>query len=92
MKNFKNMISALSLMAVMVFGAVSANAGLLISDRGTGCQNTNTAQEIPNALDGIIIIGVPLVDGIIIIGRTGLLISDRTDCNTAERGGLLISD
>ncbi len=91
MKNFKNMISALSLMAVMVFGAVSANAGLLISDRGTGCQNTSTAQEIPNALDGIII-GVPLVDGIIIIGRTGLLISDRTDCNTAERGGLLISD
>ena len=32
MKNLKNMVAAASLMAVMVFGAVSANAGLLNSD------------------------------------------------------------
>jgi len=91
MKNLKNMISAVSLMAVMVFGAISANAGLLISDRNTGCQNTNTAQELPNAFDGIIIIGAPIFEGIIIIGRAGLLISDRGN-GCQEKSGLLISD
>ena len=33
MKNLKNMVAAASLMAVMVFGAVSANAQLLKGDR-----------------------------------------------------------
>ncbi len=33
MKNLKNMVSAASLMAVLVFGAVSANAGLVKGDR-----------------------------------------------------------
>ncbi len=32
MKNLKNMMSAAGLMAVLVFGAVSANAGLLQND------------------------------------------------------------
>ena len=35
MKNLKNTISALSLMAVLGLGAVAANAGILITDRST---------------------------------------------------------
>ncbi|MDQ3041832.1 MAG: hypothetical protein M3R11_05560 [Acidobacteriota bacterium] len=92
MKNLKNMLSAASLMAVMVFGAVSANAGLLISDRAT---NTSKGQctikgGFLQELAGIIILGAPSLNGIIILGapecteKDGLLISDRS--------GLLISD
>jgi len=98
MKNLKNMVAALSLMAVLGFGAVSANAGLLISDRSSnGCAPVKN--DILTQLSGILIVGAPMLDGIIILGRNGLLISDRTACESSkdgllisDRSGLLISD
>lgn len=100
MKNLKNMISAASLMAVMAIGAISANAGLLISDRNApGTTPTVKGQCTPikdntQSLDGIIIIGFQeVLDGIIIIGREGLLISDKvTPCVDKAKDGLLITD
>lgn len=93
MKNLKSMLSAASLMAVMVFGAVSANAGLIISDRATNDtkgQCTVKDGGILQQLAGIIILGAPTLNGIIILGAPecsqtdGLIISDRN--------GLIISD
>ncbi len=105
MKNLKNMISAASLMAVMVVGTVSANAGLLISDRTAPSlqgQCATVKDSNTQNLDGIIIIGFQSVlDGIIIIGRAGLMISDKVapGCDKgksglliSDRSGLLISD
>jgi hypothetical protein len=57
MKNLKNMVAAASLMAVMVFGAVSANAGMLNSDstaNATKGQCTVKSGGILQDLAGII--------------------------------------
>ena len=67
MKNLKNMVSAASLMAVMVFGAVSANAGLLQNDitaNTTKGQCTVKSEGILQDLAGII------------NGLTGIIIFD----------------
>lgn len=65
MKNLKNMLSAAILMAVMVFGSVSANAGLLQSDT-TESQCTGSSSgiledfaSIINGLTGINIFDAP---------------------------------
>lgn len=94
MKNFKNMTAALSLMAVLGFGAVSANAGLIISDRSANGVETQCTQEqgIVRDIAGVVAAGASMFDGIIIIGREGLIISDRTNCSTTSRDGIIISD
>ena len=90
MKNLKNTISAVGLMAVLTLGAVSANAGMIISDRATG-QCTVKDGGIIQQIAGIIIIGAPVLNGIIIIDaptpcedKNGMIISDRN--------GMIISD
>ena len=101
MKNLKNTISALSLMAVLGLGAVAANAGLMVSDRSNNQQQlcASVKDDILTQLSGIIILGAPMLDGIIILGRDGLMISDKgAGCgNTnglmiSDRNGLIISD
>ena len=90
MKNLKNTISAVGLMAVLALGAVSANAGMIISDRATG-QCTVKDGGIIQQIAGIIIVGAPALNGIIIIDaalsgceKDGMIISDRN--------GMIISD
>ena len=81
MKNIKNTIAAMSLMAVLGLGSITANAGLIMSDRGIGdntpkCEVSNGG--ILNELMGILIVGVTSsATGILIVGRPGLLMSDR---------------
>ena len=96
MKNIKNTVAAMGLMAVLGFGAVSANAGLLISDRGVGATPTCEATGgIFNQVVGILIVGANTsLTGILMSGdRAGLLISDRnaTGCATQSRDGILMS-
>jgi hypothetical protein len=95
MKNLKNMLSAASLMAVMVFGAVSANAGLLISDRTTNDtkgQCTTKTGGILQQLAGIIILGAPSLNGIIILGAPAPECTEKDGLLISDRSGLLISD
>ncbi len=72
MKNLKNMASAASLMAVLVFGAVSANAQLLKGDRTkvtTEVQCTVKKDGFLQGLAGIIngLTGITFFD----VTRTG---------------------
>lgn len=99
MKNLKNKVATLGLAAVMGFGAVSANAGLMISDRGNtgGCGSVRTS--VFTQLSGIIVGGLPMLDGAIILGRDGLMVSDRQNCEASRDGaiilgrdGLMVSD
>ncbi len=67
MKNLKNMMSAASLMAVLVFGAVSANAQLLKGDRTKKpieVQCTVKSEGIFQGLAGIIneLTGITIFD------------------------------
>ena len=82
MKNLKNMLSAAGLMAVMVFGAVSANAGLMISDR-----TANTGQCTANDSSFL-----HQLSGILIVGFNGIIIIDRAAPQCTETDGLMISD
>lgn len=69
MKNLKNMIASAGLMAVMVFGAVSANAGSLNSDEAANRTKGQCAvksggifQDLAgfiNGLTGIVIFDAP---------------------------------
>ncbi len=71
MKNFKTLFAALTLTMVLAFGTNMASAGLLISDftggSGDPCQPTETVDS---------------VTGIIVLGFTGLLISDFAETST----------
>ena len=93
MKNLKNMVAATCLMAVLGFGAVSANAGLIVSDR-CAAPATTLAEDI----GGIILVAFPMVDGLIVSDRTGLIVSDKSaGCQNdgvimSDRGGLIVSD
>lgn len=95
MKNLKNTIAAFGLMATLGFGAISANAGMLLSDRGT---NNNqqlcgpTKDTLLSQFTGILIIGAPMLDGILIIGRDGILMSDKNNSGCTGKDGILVSD
>lgn len=93
MKNLKNTISALTLMVVLGLGAVSANAGFMITDRNAPCQDNSFTKDLADTIGGITVAGMPMLDGIIIIGRDGLMISDKSsECQTptAEKDGIII--
>ncbi len=95
MKNFKNTLAAIGLAAVLGVSTITANAGLLLSDRAVTNQDSTTTQTctsptgILDQLSGIIIIGVPY-------SITGLLLSDRAvaaaPCQVQQLDGLLLSD
>lgn len=92
MKNLKNIVAATGLMAVLGFGAVSAHAGLIISDRtqnGSPCAAAPVT-SLADDLNGILLVGFPMLDGIIITDRTGLIISDRAACGATD--GIIITD
>jgi len=97
MKNLKNTMMAAGLMAVLGFGAVSANAGLLISDK-SGAQPCGTVKDsVLNQIAGVIIVGFPMLDGILIAGRDGIMVSDRDGIMVSDKGcgsktGIMVSD
>ncbi len=68
MKNIKNMIAAAGLMAVLVFGAISASADSLTSDGTAKGQCTVKSEGILQNLAGII------------NGLTGIIIFDTPAC------------
>ena len=97
MKNIKNVMTAITLAATLAFGSVSANAGMLISDRsGAGTTCTANDTSILSQAMGIIIVGLTSsATGIIIVGRSGLMITDRpaNGCVADQsRTGLMIVD
>ena len=90
MKNLKNMLSAAALMVVLGVGAASANTGLLISDKSN--QPCTVKDNFINQLAGVVVIGMPSLDGIIITDRDGIIITDRQDCQSSDSDGIIITD
>ncbi|CAN5321822.1 hypothetical protein BH10ACI1_BH10ACI1_30950 [soil metagenome] len=85
MKNLKNMLAAITLTAVLMLGATSANAGILLSDfTGTSNQNPCTEQTTKN--NG----GVAVNDGILVAGFTGILVAGAAD--PTVNCGIIVGD
>lgn len=90
MKNLKNTISAAGLMAVLALGAVSANAGMIISDRATG--QCSVKGGILQQVAGIIIVGLPSLNGMIISDRATPCETNADGMIISDRNGMIISD
>lgn len=75
MKNIKNLLAAITLVGVLMIGASSARAGLLVSDfAGGGTTDNGCVQE--DSYTGVIIAGYT---GVIIAGFTGVIIAGFVD-------------
>jgi len=77
MKNFKKLFAALTLTVVLAFGTNIASAGLLISDL-TGGEDPCPPQTVDT------------FTGIIVLGFTGLLISDAADTDAPASCGIIV--
>jgi len=82
------MLSAASLMAVMVFGAVSANAGLMISDRSATTGQCTVKGGVLQQVAGIF----NNLSGLMISDLNGIIIVDAPTPGCTETNGLMISD
>ncbi len=88
MKNLKNMLTAVAMTAVLGLGTVSANAGLIITDKGANTpKDCSVGTGVLDQIAGIIIVGL---NGLIITDRDGLIITDKSEC--VDKDGLIITD
>lgn len=94
MKNIKNTIATMGLVAVLGLGATTANAGLMVSDAPMPEVQAECTDKggFFQTMSGALIQGINgllLSDGLII--TDGLIISDApAKCNA--KGGLIVSD
>lgn len=94
MTNLKNLLATITLLAVIVLGTTSANAGLIMSDfAGQGNDPCSESGDVKLDM-GIIVAGIT---GIIVAGRDGIIVAgkdDTQDCGiiVAGRDGILMSD
>ena len=86
MTKLKNIAAAATLTAVLMMGATSAQAGIMISDRAEGINQCEQAEE--GFVDSI----VTAISGLLMSDRSGLLVSDRSGLLVSDRSGLLVSD
>lgn len=94
----KNLITSITLMAVLVMGAISVNAGILVSDR-SACTTKQDGGIILSDYTGIIVAGLTGIivagrDGIIVAGRDGIIVAGKSSdsCQEESRGGIILSD
>ena len=92
MKNIKNTVAAMTLMAVLGLGAVTANAGLLVSDRGINTNSVPTCNSngggVLDQATGILIVGFSSLTGILIADRQTPCVQNPTD--GVSNDGILI--
>jgi hypothetical protein len=89
MKNLKNTLVAVGLVAVLGLGTVSASAGLLISDRGATPAKCTVKSSVLQQLSGVIAGGL---NGLLISDLNGIIIIDTPSPECTNGNGLLISD
>ena len=99
MKNLKNTAAAFGLMVVLAVGSASANTGILMSDKSGSASPCGTVKGgFLTQLSGILIVGLPMLDGILMSDRAGILMSDRSGILMSDKsgcgskGGILVSD
>ena len=93
MKNIKNTVAAMTLAAVLGLGAVSANAGILMTGRGANTNNVPTCNAtetgVFNQLTGILIVGFASLTGILMTDRQTPCVQNPTD-GAASTGILIV--
>lgn len=96
MKNLRNLFAAVTLMAVLMIGVSSANAGILMTDlKGDNpqpCTETKTDSKTDWGVIVQDIVGVIVQDfmGVIVQDFTGVIVQDAADTQT--ECGIIITD
>ena len=84
MKNLKNTVAAITLLAVIAFGTTFANAGIIVAGfnekEETPCTETTRTEKMDW---GIIVAGLR---GIIVAGFTGIIVAGATDTPPVDCG------
>lgn len=98
MKNIKNILTAITLAAILMLGTSTAKAGLVLSD-ATGDTEKQCTENATDSfsISGIILLGVAAAkDGIILLGfDTAQDTTSGGDCSPAdsnESNGLILTD
>lgn len=90
MKNLKNLLAAITLLAVLVLSTTSANAGIYMTDFAGQPNNDPCSVKDEGEQDtGIIIAGFT---GIIIAGFTGIIIAGKEAPTPQVNCGILMTD
>lgn len=96
MKNLRNLLATISLLAVMVISATSVNAGIMMSDRSNpsdgSCGDSSDIKFDISILDSIAGIIVAGRTGIIVAGRDGIIVAGKEGSNPGDRCGIMMSD
>ena len=88
MKNLKNLLATITLMAVLLISAANAKAGILMSDlKSNDVPSCTETKDNTKANWGIVITNFT---GIVITSFTGIVITSATD--TPVNCGILMSD
>jgi len=80
MTTLRGYIPTMLLLVTLMFGATSANAGILVTDR-TG----NASQTQESSL-------IALAGSVVTFLQTGILVTDRTGILVTDRAGILVTD
>ena len=87
MRNVKNTLTALTLMAVLAFGTTFANAGIIVA--GATAKTDDPCTEPTEKVDyGIIVAGFT---GIIVAGFTGIIVAGATDDGSTTNCGIIVA-
>ena len=84
MKNLKNLMAAVTLLAVLIVGTGSANAGVVgdsVNPSEDPCKETIKFDS------GIIVVGIV---GIIVVGRTGIIVVGKDSDNAEVNCGIIV--
>jgi hypothetical protein len=88
MKNLRNLLATITLMAILVMSASTAKAGIMLSDLSGGDTQSCTAEKNNSKVDwGIVLTGFT---GIVLTGFTGIVLTGAVD--TPADCGILITD
>jgi type 1 fimbria pilin len=90
MKNLRNLMAAITLLAVLVLSTTSANAGILMSDFAGSNNPDPCSVKDDSKLDSGILMSD--ITGIIIAGFTGIIIAGRNGETSHVDCGILMSD
>jgi hypothetical protein len=77
MRNLKNMLAAITMTAILVFGTTFANAGIIIAgaERGDSKTCSEDTKDGGFGVSGIIIAGIIIAKTGIIIANAGIIIA-----------------
>ena len=87
MKNLRNLLAVITLMAVLMVTASTAKAGIMLSDLQSGDPQPCTQTTGDSTNWGILVTGLT---GILVTGFTGILVTGAAD--TPVNCGIMLSD